>query len=433
MSQLVTDSTVLNNHKKPVIKITVSALFLAIAIVIKLSTAFYLPILGAAGLKIDFSGVFSAFPAILFGPWYGGAVFALADLLGTMIKPAGAYIPALTVTQFITGVLIGYLWKLILGRIKKSKSSKRLSAIAFAIFLLIGIFGAFCHASLYSDGVVDSFIIKKESLPDKGEIIGTAENSVELSPLSKLVCSLAQYSNDSLTLIKASSHKKAAMIVIPAAVDTGDGVERKVTAIGTDAFSSLADLHTVYIPASVSSIRKDAFENCADNLTIYTSEGSPAEKFAAENLIGCVAMSESEERAFLQLNSIASDAEYSSNDNYRKNLFGYIGFMTLGLEAVALVGILLIILGIFIRTKIFENNIYTIVLTVIFFPRLIVTTINTEILRQALAVWNGRAFWVLLIPRIGEEIISCIVSAYVIAILYSVYENKIAPKMPSLS
>ena len=57
MSQLVTDSTVLNNHKKPVIKITVSALFLAIAIVIKLSTAFYLPILGAAGLKIDFSGV----------------------------------------------------------------------------------------------------------------------------------------------------------------------------------------------------------------------------------------------------------------------------------------------------------------------------------------------------------------------------------------
>ena len=433
MPQLATDTTVQNRRKKSILKITVSALFLAIAIVIKLSTAFYLPILGAAGLKIDFSGVFSAFPAILFGPWYGGAVFALADLLGTLIKPAGAYIPALTVTQFVTGVLIGYLWKFISSKIRKSKSSKHLSVIAVAALLLIGIFGALCHTSLYSDGVIDSFILKKESLPEKGEIIGTAENPIDLSPLSKFVCSLAQYSNDSLTLIKASSNKDTAMVVLPASVDTGDGVERKVSAIGSDAFSSLTALHTIYIPSSITSMPDDLFVNCADNLTIYTSAGSTAEKYASDNLIGCVAMSEDEERAFLLLNSSSADAEYLSNDNYRKNLFGYIGFMTLGLEAVAVAGILLIILGIFIRTKIFENNIYTIVLTVIFFPRLIVTTINTEILRQALAVWNGRAFWVLLIPRIGEEIISCIVSAYIIAILYSVYENKIAPKMPSLS
>ena len=429
MSKQTKDLSVQSRYKKSILKITISALFLAIAIVIKLSTAIYLPILGAAGLKIDFSGVFSAFPAMLFGPWYGGAVFALADILGTIIKPAGAYIPALTVTQFLTGVIRGFLWRIISKHIKCARVSKRFSVIALAILLVIGIFGGACHASLYSDGVVDSFIYKKESLPQKGQIIGTAADSIELSPLSKLACSLAQYSNDSLTLVKASDNEATEMIVLSATVDTGDGIERKLTTIAAGAFDSLSSLHTVIIPASVTSIPSDAFSGCAENLTIYAINGSYSEKYASENLIGCVAMSEEDMHSFLSNLTFYNDAEFSSNDNYRKNLFGYIGFMTFGLEAVALIGILLMVLSIFIRSKLFENNVYTVILAVIFFPRLIVTTINTEILRQALAAWNGRAFWVLLVPRIGEEIISCIISAYVIAILYSIYENKIAPKM----
>lgn len=422
-------------QRRLIYRITTSAVFLSIALVLKLTTTFYLPILGASGLKIDFSGIFSAFPSLLFGPWYGGAVCALADVLGAVIKPSGAYIPLLTLTQFLSGFLVGVMWKLLYGGLDIKRIGKRFTVCAAVFLTALGCLGIVCHISLVNDGVLDSFMVSRESLPLKGELNGTAQNSYSLSPVSKFVCGLAGYSNDSLTVTLSSDNPDTKMVIIPAAIDTSDGQTCKVAAIASGAFDRLNELHTVYIPASVTSIAEGIFDGASENLTIYTPEGSTAEQYAHDNDIICVAMDEAENDAFLRLNSsFAWKVDgYSSNDNYRKNLSGYIRFMTVGLELAALLGLGFIALGWLSGRRSGGVNGYVVMLATIFLPRFLVTTINTEILRQTLAVWNGRAFWVLWIPRAGEEIINGVISAYVISLLYSIYEKKIAPKLPPSS
>ena len=58
--------------------------------------------------------------------------------------------------------------------------------------------------------------------------------------------------------------------------------------IGARAFADSANLRTITIPASVTSIAADAFDGCTD-LTIRTSKGSYASRYAAAHGFGCVA------------------------------------------------------------------------------------------------------------------------------------------------
>lgn len=70
-------------------RITISAVFLSISLVLKTTLTFDLPLFGQNGLRIGISGVFSILPALLFGPVYGAAVSGLSDFLGYLIKPVG--------------------------------------------------------------------------------------------------------------------------------------------------------------------------------------------------------------------------------------------------------------------------------------------------------------------------------------------------------
>lgn len=45
--------------------------------------------------------------AMLFGPVKGGTVAALADFIGAVLFPIGAYFPGFTLTAFLTGVIYG--------------------------------------------------------------------------------------------------------------------------------------------------------------------------------------------------------------------------------------------------------------------------------------------------------------------------------------
>lgn len=58
--------------------------------------------------------------------------------------------------------------------------------------------------------------------------------------------------------------------------------------IGARAFADSANLRTITIPASVTSIAADAFDGCTD-LTIRTPKGSYASRYAAAHGFGCVA------------------------------------------------------------------------------------------------------------------------------------------------
>ena len=74
-------------------RMLVSALLLAIALVLKTFFSIDIPLLGENGMSVGIAGVFSMLPSILFGPFYGAAVSGLSDLLGYIIKPGGAYMP----------------------------------------------------------------------------------------------------------------------------------------------------------------------------------------------------------------------------------------------------------------------------------------------------------------------------------------------------
>ena len=60
-------------------RITISAVFLSLSLVLKTTLTFDLPLFGQNGMRIGISGIFSILPALLFGPGYGAAVSGLSD------------------------------------------------------------------------------------------------------------------------------------------------------------------------------------------------------------------------------------------------------------------------------------------------------------------------------------------------------------------
>ena len=58
-------------------------------------------------IKIGFSFVPVVVAAILYGPLAAGAVAALADFIGAILFPIGAYFPGFTFTAFLTGCVFG--------------------------------------------------------------------------------------------------------------------------------------------------------------------------------------------------------------------------------------------------------------------------------------------------------------------------------------
>jgi len=133
-------------------RITVSAVFLSIALVIKTASSFYIPLFGQNGMRIDVSGIFSAMPSILFGPVYGALVSGLADLLGFFLKPSGAYLPQMTLIIAAGGFIRGALWMALRGR--SSKNIRICMAAISVILLLLGL----CNLLfLNADGVDSHF------------------------------------------------------------------------------------------------------------------------------------------------------------------------------------------------------------------------------------------------------------------------------------
>lgn len=141
-----------NNSGNTLRKITVSAIFLAMSVVLSLLTSFDLPVLGESGIKVGFSGIFSAFPAILFGPFYGGAVTGLSDLFRALIKPSGAFNPLFTITAFIGGFLRGLIWQLL-----KNRKTTPLRYTTLALSGAVGILGALNIFLLKADGITPLF------------------------------------------------------------------------------------------------------------------------------------------------------------------------------------------------------------------------------------------------------------------------------------
>ncbi|MBO4429099.1 MAG: ECF transporter S component [Clostridia bacterium] len=169
--------------------ITLTAVLTALAVVIKCFTKIVLTIPGI-GVQVSFGGIFTFFPAALFGPIFGAVSSALTDFLGAMIAPTGAYIPWLTVTAFIGGGLKGLIWLAF-----KKGVGKKFVAVCLAVFVLAGALGAAFTISLNSDGVMHGALAVQNELPTKDKVEQMAEGG-ELSFLSGVAVSMAKYNKN---------------------------------------------------------------------------------------------------------------------------------------------------------------------------------------------------------------------------------------------
>lgn len=103
--------------------LTTMALLIALEIILSRFLS-----LSAWNTKIGFSFVPVVIAAILLGPVYAGIVGALADFIGAILFPIGAYFPGFTLTAFLTGMVYGlFLYKQqslprILGAVADRKS-----------------------------------------------------------------------------------------------------------------------------------------------------------------------------------------------------------------------------------------------------------------------------------------------------------------------
>jgi len=86
--------------------------------------------LGGA-IRISFGGLPIALAGALMGPFWGGMVGMVADILGGSLFPQGAFFPGFTLTAALSGVIPGMI---IYGR----KPLIRLIAISSALNALIG-------------------------------------------------------------------------------------------------------------------------------------------------------------------------------------------------------------------------------------------------------------------------------------------------------
>lgn len=120
----------------PLKRIIQTALLIAITLILRnFSYMFYFG--GGTGMRVGVSMFFSKLPALLFGPIYGGIADGLTDILAYIIKPEGGYMPLLTLTAVLGGVMAGFLWKH--AKNINDKLFRNIFATAFSLLLVFGI------------------------------------------------------------------------------------------------------------------------------------------------------------------------------------------------------------------------------------------------------------------------------------------------------
>lgn len=136
-------------------KTVYTALIIAIVLVLR-SFSYMISFGGGAGLRLSLAGFFTALPALLFGPFYGGLSYGIVDILGYLIKPEGAYIFPITLSEILRGVLIGFSYKLI-----KNINPSKIRGFFLFLSVILGSFGIFNHImiNLYPSAHISELLI----------------------------------------------------------------------------------------------------------------------------------------------------------------------------------------------------------------------------------------------------------------------------------
>lgn len=119
--------------------IVLCGLFIAAAIILRFFSIM-VPIAGAGAMRISFAGIFIKMPALLFGGAIGGIVSGVVDILAYIIKPMGAYIPLLTLTSILSGVLTGIIWIKV-----KNINTDKIEKYYPIFFIILGLLAGATH------------------------------------------------------------------------------------------------------------------------------------------------------------------------------------------------------------------------------------------------------------------------------------------------
>lgn len=153
-------------YSQAIRKIVQTALLISLALVAR-NLSVMVNIMGATGMRVGFSQVFSRMPALLFGPVFGGIAAGIVDILAYLIRPEGAFIPLLTITQILDGVIVGLVFRSV-----KNSDGIKLRNTMWILFSSVGLLGlinviisshfsgSFIALALNSLGEKQSFISK---------------------------------------------------------------------------------------------------------------------------------------------------------------------------------------------------------------------------------------------------------------------------------
>lgn len=86
---------------------TKSLIFLAFLIALEIILTRFLSI-NTPIVRIGFGFLPVAMAGILFGPLWAGLAYALGDVLGMLLFPAGPYFPGFTLSAFLVGLVYGF-------------------------------------------------------------------------------------------------------------------------------------------------------------------------------------------------------------------------------------------------------------------------------------------------------------------------------------
>lgn len=111
-------------------KLVVISLFIALNVVITRFLSYE-----TLSIRLGLSFLPIALCSMFFGPLYGGVAAAIADFIGIMLFPKGAFFPGFTLSAFLTGATYGVF----LYNQQKTILRISLAAVFIAIFINIGL------------------------------------------------------------------------------------------------------------------------------------------------------------------------------------------------------------------------------------------------------------------------------------------------------
>ena len=130
-------------------KIVFTALMVALQVVLERVLA-----INTATVKIGFGFLPLVITAILYGPAYAAVGGALADIIGALVFPAGAYFPGFTVTAALVGMVYGlYLYKLDSREKKPAVIRSFLAVLTVAVAFTL-VINTLMISIVYNRGVV---------------------------------------------------------------------------------------------------------------------------------------------------------------------------------------------------------------------------------------------------------------------------------------